>query len=504
MRLSPRLVPGWPKLAWVATFASGNDAVEVLHGPMVETAEDWCVEAVWAGPFEAADFDRTDLVYGSGIRIRSDGVHFVSSATGVDRLWYAHHAGRTWIANSLPALLATSGLALREDYDGYAQDLATVETRGIRHYASTLPATPADLHLIYFRNLRYDGRDLVEVDKPCTAPPFPTFHAYHDFLVDTARCLGANLQSPARRHRIVPMTSLSRGYDSPAVAVIARHAGCTRAATIRQATSLWRGSDSGEEIAQRLGLECTVYDRSPRGYRHTPAIWAAAGRAGGLNLTLFDYPEPLCLFFNGSYGDKIWDRCYHDVAEPVGDIDSMLGEFRVIVGMFHTVVPWWGIQRAPEIQAINRLPEMAPWTLHTQYDRPIPRRIIEEAGVPRGSFARRKANTSSNIEFLWPYAPEAAASFAAYLRRHGRPVPPSPLVPLIRWVAKADHLIHVNLTARLGIRWKLARWLNYSNSSMLFRWANEELASQYVPALAGGVGSDRGFLREDVRNASAT
>jgi hypothetical protein len=45
MRLSPRLVPGWPKLAWVATFARGDESIEVLHGPMVETAEDWCVGA---------------------------------------------------------------------------------------------------------------------------------------------------------------------------------------------------------------------------------------------------------------------------------------------------------------------------------------------------------------------------------------------------------------------------------------------------------------------------
>lgn len=43
-----------------------------------------------------------------------------------------------------------------------------------------------------------------------------------------------------------------------------------------------------------------------------------------------------------------------------------------------------------------------------------------------------------------------------------------------------------------------------SDSAMLFRWAKEEQASQHVPALAGGLESDRGFLREDVRDASAT
>jgi len=45
MRLSPRLVPDWPKLAWVARLTKGADTIEVLHGPMVETAKDWCAEA---------------------------------------------------------------------------------------------------------------------------------------------------------------------------------------------------------------------------------------------------------------------------------------------------------------------------------------------------------------------------------------------------------------------------------------------------------------------------
>ena len=34
--------------------------------------------------------------------------------------------------------------------------------------------------------------------------------------------------------------------------------------------------------------------------------------------------------------------------------------------------------------------EMAPWRLGTSYDRPIPRRIAEAAGVPRQAFGQRK------------------------------------------------------------------------------------------------------------------
>ncbi len=51
MKLIPKLIPDWPKLAWVALIVKDLDEVHVLHGPMVETSDDWIVEAVWAGNF---------------------------------------------------------------------------------------------------------------------------------------------------------------------------------------------------------------------------------------------------------------------------------------------------------------------------------------------------------------------------------------------------------------------------------------------------------------------
>ena len=75
---------------------------------MVETGPNWCVEAVWAGPFEAADFDRTDLMFGTGIRARGDHLMFVNSGTAVDRLISTSLAFFT--AVSL-AVMAVAGLA---------------------------------------------------------------------------------------------------------------------------------------------------------------------------------------------------------------------------------------------------------------------------------------------------------------------------------------------------------------------------------------------------------
>jgi hypothetical protein len=167
----------------------------------------------------------------------------------------------------------------------------------------------------------------------------------------------------------------------------------------------------------------------------------------------------------------------------VGDTDSLLCEFRLFQGLFHTVVPWWGIRRAQEINALGETPEMVPWALHTKYDRPVARRLVEDAGVPREAFGIRKKNTSSNVEFLWPRTAEARSSFVQYLRERGLHAPSGLLVGLLRWVARADNLLAMNLTSRIGLDLRLRQRLRFRANSLLFQWANEELKRHYVEGL---------------------
>ena len=487
MNLAPVLVADWPKLAWAASFAEGGDVIVVRHGPLVETGDNWCVEAVWAGDFAQGDFDRTDLVFGSGVRVRDGEVTFVSSGTTLDRLWHCRVDGVRHVANSLAALLAVSGLSLLADYPHYTRDLSTI-VGGLKAYTRSIPADGAEIGLVYFDNLRYSGGELRRVDKPDTAPRFETFEHYERFLVDSAEALGRNLAAAQRAHRVVPLTTISSGYDSPAAAIVARSAGCTRAVTIRKATSVWRGSDSGDDLARRLGLACTTYDRTRRVYPEEVAIWAATGRPAELNLTFFDYPEPLCLFFTGFHGGRAWDRNRKDPASCFarGDVSGLgICEFRLVKGIFHTAVPFWGVRHAPELQAISQSEEMALWTLRNDYDRPIPRRILEEASLPRGSFAVRKKNTQSEAAFIWPYSPEARDCFAGWLRRGGYRVLPYPLVRLARWVAHVDNLVSQNITYRFGWRHKGVRnLLKPRATGLLFQWANAELKSRYERGLS--------------------
>jgi hypothetical protein len=482
MTLDFNLKKDWPKLAWVCVVSPDNDSAVVKHGPMVEINEHWAVEAVWDGEFIAGDFDKTDLVFGSGIRQRDSELTFVSSATGVDRLWYADTHGRVYVSNTLPGLLSVSGLKLRDDYFNYSDDIMTIDRKGIYSYTKEVPSSGPPLRVVYYKNLRWASGSIIEVEKMDKVPEFNTFRSYEKYLRETADKLGENSRSSTRKFKIDMLVGISSGYDSVATAVVSRYAGCHKAVTIKNSSSLWRGSDSGELIAEKLEMSCQVVTHDKNKYRHEVATWAAAGHAGGRGLTLFDYPKPLCLFFNGGYGDVIWDRSHQGLKEPSGDMDALMCEFRLIEGFFVTVVPWWGIRKAKHIQKINLFDEMKPWTVGTNYDRPIARRLAEEAGIERGTFAIRKKDTASNVSFWWPATKDTHDGFNLFLQNMRMTPYSKGKVLLLKNFHEMLKLFNDNVHNTLFFingkkKWK--PWLKSSVRHLFFVWSNHSVRDKY-------------------------
>jgi len=314
-------------------------------------------------------------------------------------------------------------------------DVGTVGTCRTRcEYTRSLPTTSSNVHVLYFDNLRYRNNTLTEVPKPHSTPHFRCYDDYFRFLKQTAQRLASNMSASQRRYVVHP-----------------KFAGCTQAVTIKNSTSLWRGSDSGEDVARGMGLSCRVYQRRPQGYRREDTLWAAAGLAGGLNLTVFDYAKPLCLLFTGCYGDKVWDRCLHDLSVPVGDRDALIGEFRLFEGIFHCVVPWWGIRHTQEING--------------------------------DSFGMVKKDTSSNVEFLWPFSREDQAAYRQYLKQRGHAAPGPLWIWVIRKIARFEKLFHRNFLQRFGVGKCFRPWTKLVGTRLLFQWANHELKKKYEAGL---------------------
>lgn len=486
MRLEQCVIPSWPKLSWVARCPRGSETVTVYHGPMVETSDQWAVEAVWVGPFEEGGFDRTDLVFGTGVRLRDNDVVFVASGTVFDRLWHCRKDDSVFVSNSLPVLLAVTGWDLVSEYPDYAADARSV-MRGLEEGNRTIPANGGDVHMHYYHNLVWCDGELRVEKKPDTAPEFQSYEDYRAFLRETSESLAGNMSSPQRDHAVTPITSISSGYDSCVAAVVACDAGCTQAVTIDKATSLWRGSDSGEPIARALGLTCRTYGRVPRDVPHELALWAGEGRPGILNWTQFDFPQPLSLLFTGCHGEKMWDRVSHDHPDPFVRRDpSSLGfcEFRLHVGVFQTAVPFWGVRHSRELHEITAR-EMKPWYFGPDaYDKPIARRITEEADVQRNAFGQSNKNTSLESRFLWPFSPRMQEDFAAYLRDHGVEGFSVRCAGWMRLMSKLESLLYMNVLKRMGLQRRRWQWDRLRRESWPFKWANQRLRDRYAAGLA--------------------
>jgi hypothetical protein len=446
-------VPGWPKLAWVAAMRRGSDGVTVFHGPCVETAPDWCVEGPWAGRFALGDFDLTDVVVGTGIRIRPDGVRFVSSGDTLNRLHHFCSRGAIHVSNSLSALLAFTGAGLVPGYD-YAAAMESI-TRGLASHVREVPSTCGPIGLTYFDNLIVADGNVSRVAKPSSTPDFPDFAIYRDYLRASARAVGENARAAERRHRIVPLATLSSGYDSPATAVLARDAGARAAVTIgrarRTSDNLFDLDDSGADVAGQLGLECEVYSRDRGDYPFEDALWACTGNVGDLNLAIFDYSQGLCLLFAGFMGDVLWEDAEKEPVEPLRRTDTSgarFGECRLELGVFVCSPVFWGCRNERQVRALGKRPEMRPWTLGTDYDRPIPRRLVEEAGVRRESFGMRKRVSSFNRRYGRPLSAGLREDFAAFMQQRGKRAPSAFEEWLSRMLRGVDYVVWCSRSCR--------------------------------------------------------
>ncbi len=129
------------------------------------------------------------------------------------------------------------------------------------------------------------------------------------------------------------------------------------------------------------------------------------------------------VLFTGYHGDKAWAKDAPDLSPNVvrGDPTGLsLSEFRLRAGFMHCPVPFLGVRAIADLHRISLSAEMSPWDVPGDYSRPICRRIVEEAGVPRHLFGMEKQAASV---VLWNrgegFLPrDELERFEAWLREH--------------------------------------------------------------------------------------
>ncbi len=236
-------------------------------------------------------------------------------------------------------------------------------------------------------------------------PPGRAFTTYSDYVGYLNRVLQSTFTQASRNSTgaCTPMATCSTGYDSASVAALARDLGCREALTLRRARG--GGTDSGREMAGVLGLDIVELDRPQVLDDISDASAFLATGMGGEDFCFRSFADHLRrrILLTGFHGDIVWKMAPSSGTLGRGDVSgSSLQEFRLWNDFIHIPVPMIGALRHSEITAISWSKEMEPFRLGTPYDKPIPRRILEERDVPRALIGAGPKRAASMLVFSDP------------------------------------------------------------------------------------------------------
>lgn len=497
MKLKATRVPGLPRLAWLATVRRDDPLVTVLHGETVEIVGDSFIACAWDGPFSEFGMFEATTVMGSGGHASSDVVSLCNGSHPFTELCSVRVGNELHIANSMSLLLAYTDDGPDLMYRYYHRDRVAAWKAGIVASPYRVP-TRRDRDVLGYFGVDFEvGTDLEVVTKPKAVPGLPgAFSEYRATLAATVRRVVENATDTARRHPLRAITTLSTGFDSVASSVLGSEAGVRDAITF---TMRGDHGDSGTPMGKVLGLNVVEYDNNAwRQLSSTPEIEFSASASGtsSVPFAVFDDGWNNSLVLAGGLGDEVWDIGPGDwgdgFAQPNAGTWSMQGaqEYSLRAGVLMFFVPTVGAVHFKEIEAISTSDEMRPWRLDVEYDRPIPRRIIEEAGVPRGSFAvTKRASTAVFKDQL--LGPETLADFTQFWRDA---LARQSFVRRLRYRAELAATLPVTnliggvllkLNRYLGTRKRIRMWVRHQSlpDAFRFHWAVTRLRDRYAAVL---------------------
>lgn len=469
MKFSYLPSPHLPPLAWVAVASPETSTISVTHGRFVETHPHFFVEGAWAGDFEAGRLQDSDTVFGSGGCLTDGSVTFASCTATTDFLYHSDSLDPFCVSNSLPLLLALLDDELQIAGKDYSRINMSI-LDGIHQYQPSIPTRKGHVIRVMHRNVRFgtDGITLADKQLP---PEFKQFEDYRDFMQGRIGELFSNARHPARKNPMKIFSTQSRGYDSTAVNALAAPFGIDDIFTSpesKEKKSFYNGkvsqtpSDDGTAICTTLGLPCTQIDRRSFEKKALSAeeyYWAGLDNNADLNLhEITAYVSQPTLLLTGNLGE-VWYTSeaigkarlptFNDELIRWDQAGHGLGEVRLTAGMVQVAVPFIGARNRKDILKITDDSSMDEYRLGGNYDRPIPRRIAEEAGVPREMFGQIKLASIVHL-----------------------PTPNAPITPALR-TEFFRHLIKSKLLGRMGIRilpavQRLNNWIYWKNPSRYF------------------------------------
>ena len=414
------------------------------------------------------------------------------------------------ISNSRYLLLAKLGCKMDAKYPYYEPDMQSI-LLGIEKYKKELcvidelTGETKLIGVLFYRNIRVYGDGTVEIETKKKSQPFASFQEYKSRLQNAMNALYDNAKDINRIFKYGIVTTISKGYDAPCCAVIAKNVGCDTALTF-SAEGKYK-DDSGVDIAKALGYS-TIIERDADLYKkhedYIEAYYCCNGEPGASTcLSAFDSDFSGNLVFTGDRGDSVWGAGCTNRNNEFHFIDmiSHLGssERRLWVGYISVPMPLYGASAWENIYEISNSHEMEGWRLNNTYDRPIPRRIIEEAGVDRGLFGIRKHGAGFFFHYDWAkriarrMSEKSGASFTDYIRKNkSMRLKDFPLY--FRYFTITWPIYYNAVAGKCGLRRvekydmeKASQTVNPMGERYLIPWAGTIMTEKYKALLKGGV-----------------
>lgn len=337
-----------------------------------------------------------------------------------------------------------------------------------------------------------------EKEKSCEVP-FSTFDEYKTHMMEI---LGRIIQNALDEHRLTLyklVTTISSGYDASAVSALVHEFGCNTALTFSSPEKY--KEDSGVRVAHYLGYE-RIIEGNGEAYRKNTDLWEAESAAGGdvgclVPLNTFEDVYKDSLLFLGLKGDSIFGK---DEPEANRNFDFISMSIAAEQNPEHYLrnntiaisVPLILGYEWPSIYRISNSPEMKEFSVGGSYDRPIPRRIVEEKGVPRDAFGFKKKGAGFTFRFqptlqsvqtkMSQTSFESLVTFKKQLKRNR-----AKFLSHIRKYYMANFPIYVNYAFRkLRIPFSIKSGSEYVSSpisSLLILWGMDVMIRRYKDAI---------------------
>ena len=386
-----------PRQGWLLRHKDGR--LTGICGKRVVGGRDWLYEGGWAETDTPRSLSLSGVYLGSGAVWDGTRLSLIAPSHTADAVYVMERPGELLASNSLPFLVAAARISDFPILD--AREPMRSLKGGIDSHVRLIHSGPSGNFYRFFNAIvTYDSSNGLKEEQQSADLNIESYEDYRAYLLSVIRQAARTYGSTGTA------VFVSRGYDSVACAALAAEFD-PECMAICVDQSRAGAPDDGTEVAQALGIQSVLLRRRKR-----PKVISEAEVQERIRPA--DY-ERICEFYlgmgffdeclkapvrllsgrmvlTGFHGDKIWDlktEPSHDLVR--GDASgASMGEYRIRVGFLHVPVPMLAFKAAPKLQEIARSDAMRPWRLDNDYDRPIPRRVAEEAGVPRELFGQTK------------------------------------------------------------------------------------------------------------------